>query len=59
MNKNIHILLVGFLSSVALLQAQKHIPITQSEVVSRALKDNQNIKISIQDFNLAKAIEQL
>tara|TARA_R110002049_G_scaffold46286_4_gene134722 strand:- start:10296 stop:11609 length:1314 start_codon:yes stop_codon:yes gene_type:complete len=55
MNKNIHILLVGFLSSVALLQAQKHIPITQSEVVSRALKDNQNIKISIQDFNLAKA----
>tara|TARA_R110002096_G_scaffold17720_8_gene61184 strand:- start:2873 stop:4186 length:1314 start_codon:yes stop_codon:yes gene_type:complete len=55
MNKNIHIFLIGFLSSIALLQAQKHIPITQSEVVSRALKDNQNIKISIEDFNLAKA----
>lgn len=55
MNKKINILLVGLLSSISLLQAQNVKPVTQSEVVSRAIKDNQNIKISIQDFNLAKA----
>ena len=55
MNKNINILLVGFLSSISLLQAQKLMPISQSEVVGRAIENNQNLKISIQDFNLAKA----
>ncbi|WP_298238426.1 TolC family protein [uncultured Algibacter sp.] len=54
MNKNIKIFLVGFLSSI-LLQAQQLKPISQSEVVGRAIKDNQNLKISRQDFNLAKA----
>lgn len=55
MNKSINIFLVSFLSITSLLHAQKLTPISQSEVVSIAIQDNQDIKISIQDFNLAKA----
>lgn len=45
----------GFLGFASLLQSQQLIPVSQYEVVSKAIQENQNLKISMQDFNLAKA----
>ncbi len=55
MIKNIYILKIGFLCFVSLLQAQKSLPISQFEAVNRAVQENQNLKISVEDFNLARA----
>lgn len=55
MNKYIHFLLWGSLSFAPILQAQNTIPISKSEVLSKVISDNQNLKISEQQFNQAKA----
>jgi outer membrane protein TolC len=55
MNKSINIFLVGLFCSTSLLQGQESVSISQSEVASRAFKDNQNIKISIEEFKASRA----
>lgn len=55
MNKSINIFLVGLFSSMSLLQGQESVTISQSEVASRAFKDNQNIKISTEEFKASRA----
>ena len=55
MNKSINIFLVGLFCSTSLLQGQESVPISQSEVASRAFKDNQNIKISMEEFKASRA----
>ncbi len=56
MKKIKYIIAFGFLlSSAAILRAQQLIPISKSEVLNRVADNNQSLKISEQDFNLAKA----
>ena len=51
-----HIIVFGFLLSFAsILQAQQLTPISKQDVLSRVTDNNQSIKISQQEFNVAKA----
>ena len=55
MKKKSYIVLFGFLGFASLLQSQQPILVSQSEIVSKAMQGNQNLKIAMQNFNLVKA----
>ncbi|WP_100614601.1 TolC family protein [Confluentibacter citreus] len=52
--KRLYSLTVGFLSLASLLHAQEIIQISKADVLNRVVEDNQTIKISQEDFNVAK-----
>lgn len=55
MKHNIYSITIGFLSFVSILQSQELTYISKSEVLDKVSQDNQNIKISEQEFNQAQA----
>ncbi|WP_100611383.1 TolC family protein [Confluentibacter lentus] len=52
--KRLYSLTVGFLSLASLLHAQEIIQISKADVLNRVVEENQTIKISQEDFNVAK-----
>ncbi len=55
MKKNIYILAFGFSLVTSVINAQQVIPISKQEVLDNVSQSNTSLKISEQDFNLAKA----
>tara|TARA_R110001583_G_scaffold41793_13_gene132970 strand:+ start:1690 stop:3003 length:1314 start_codon:yes stop_codon:yes gene_type:complete len=55
MKNNLNILTICFLSFVSILNAQEIIQISKADVLDRVSNNNQSIKISKEEFNLARA----
>jgi outer membrane protein TolC len=55
MKTKIYISILCLLAGTVLLKAQELIPISKAEVLSRVSENNTSIKISIEEFNQAKA----